>query len=141
VIAAVALLVASVLPGCWRPPVDAPITRQFVAPMCVWCPGHRGIEYRTAANAQVSAVAAGRVTFSGVVVGTRYVVVELADGRKVTYGDLAAAAVRRGDRVVVGRVIGRTTARLFLGVRVRGIPVDPLPLLCTDRGRVRLVPL
>lgn len=126
--------------ACWAPPVDAPVVDPFREPACRWCPGNRGLEYGTTRGADVSAVAAGRVTFAGVVARVRYVVVEHADGRRVTYGNLAASALRKGDPVVRGSRIGSAAGPFHLGVREGDRYVDPAELIGTWRGVVRLVP-
>ena len=126
---------------CWRPPVDAPVVDPFRAPDCPYCAGNRGVEYRPDAGTPVRAVAAGRVTFSGRVAGVGYVVVELVDGWKVTYGGIAATRLGRGDVVVAGSVVGRSTQRLHLGVRIDGDYVDPGRFLGNVVGRARLVPV
>jgi murein DD-endopeptidase MepM/ murein hydrolase activator NlpD len=135
--------------GCWLPPVDAPIADPFRPPACVWCPGNRGIEYATLPGVPVRAVAAGTVTFSGVVAGTTYVVVRLGDGRRVTYGGLDGVALRAGDVVATGHVVGRTAGPLHLGLREPAVDgdtevgeryVDPAPFLGRLVGRARLVP-
>ena len=90
-------------PGPAPPPVragarrsSAPVADPFREPACAWCPGNRGIEYGTGAGRR----SCGRrrpatVTFAGVVAGTRYVVVDHADGRlRATYGNLASSALR-----------------------------------------------
>ncbi len=140
-IAALALLVGLVVPGCWQPPVDVPVAVPFRAPACTWCPGHRGLEFRPVPGTPVRAVADGRVVFAGPVVGVNYLVVQVADGRRITFGQVAAVLVRVGDRVRAGQVVARSSGRLFLGVRLGNHYVDPAPLLAVRRGRVRLVPV
>ena len=103
---AVLLTVARVT--CYLPPVDAPIVEPFVAPPCPYCPGHRGVEYDVAPGTPVRAGAPGVVTFSGVVAGTRYLVVLDDDGLSATYGMLASSTAVDGARVKVGDVIART---------------------------------
>jgi hypothetical protein len=88
----------------------------------------------------VLAAAAGVVSFAGVVAGTRYVVVEHADGLRMTYGKLAANHVAVGDRVLQGQRIGTTTDEFLLGLRRGDDYVDPTPHLGTLRYRTRLVP-
>jgi murein DD-endopeptidase MepM/ murein hydrolase activator NlpD len=112
----------------------------FRPPPCPWCSGNRGIEYATALGSPVRAVATGVVTFSGVVAGVRYVVVDVGAGRRVTYGRLDASPLRGGDRVLVGGRIGSTGRGLFFGLRVHGEYRDPAPLLGVLVGRPRLVP-
>jgi murein DD-endopeptidase MepM/ murein hydrolase activator NlpD len=141
--AAIAGLLASA--PCWNPPVDAPVTDPYRAPPCTWCPGNRGIEYGPRPGQTVTAVAAGTVTFAGSVAGTRYVVVDHADGIRATYGRLATTDVRRGQAVAAGDPIGTTTDGFYFGLR-RGLapddrPVDPTPMLGVRRYPARLVPL
>ena len=100
VVAVVSLLAGPVAPGqvpaCLRPPVVAPVVDPFREPACEWCPGNRGLTYGAPAGTVVRAAAAGTVSFSGVVAGTRYVVVEHAAGG-------AAGHVRRAGVDVVAR--------------------------------------
>lgn len=138
-----ALLAALVLsaPGCYSPPVAAPIAVPYVQPPCPYCAGHRGVEYELGAGTPVKAVAAGTVTFAGAVVGIRYVVVLQPDGRRATYGMLATTPLTRGDVVAGGQVVGTSGARLYFGLRdAADAPVDPTPLLGRFVGVPRLVP-
>lgn len=125
---------------CWLPPVDAPVVDPFREPECAWCPGNRGIEYATVPGTPVRSVAAGEVSFAGTVAGTVYVVVRHADGRRVTYGRLAERSVGRGDRVVAGSIVGRTTDSFHLGLRDGDRYIDPAPVLGVLVGRPRLIP-
>lgn len=138
----VALIDAPVLAApCWQPPVRGTIVDRFREPPCPYCAGNRGIEYRVASSSEVRAVQAGRVTFSGDVAGTIYVVVEHANGWKVTYGNLSAAEVRRGRTVVRGAVLGQTTGTFFFGLRVLGEYRDPERYFGRMVGTPRLVPV
>ena len=141
-IAAMALVVASFAPACYPPPVAAPIAVPYAQPACSFCPGHRGVEYQLAANTSVRAVSAGTVTFSGVVAGTRYLVVLQPDGMRATYGMLAAATPSKGDAVLAGQVVGLSSTRLYFGFRdASNAPIDPTAMLGRLVGRPRLVPL
>mgnify|MGYP001828234495 CR=1 FL=1 len=139
-----ALLIVALLTApssqCWRPPVDAPIVDPYREPGCRWCPGNRGVTYGPAPGSPVRAVASGVVSFAGTVAGTRYVVVALPDGRRVTYGDLASSGLTVGRAVVAGQVIGRSSAVLHLGLRIGDRYVDPTPLIGRWVGRPRLIP-
>ncbi len=95
-------------PRCLVPPVPAPVVDPFRDPGCPWCAGNRGLTYGTAPGTPVRAAAAGTVTFSGVVVDTRYVVVEHADGIRATYGGLQSSSFRVGDVVAAGAVVGHS---------------------------------
>jgi murein DD-endopeptidase MepM/ murein hydrolase activator NlpD len=140
-IAALLMVVVLAAPSCWRPPVDVPVAVAFRAPACTWCPGHRGVEFRPPVGTPVRAITGGVVTFVGTVAGTKYLVTEIAGGRKVTYGMLAAFSAGVGDRVDAGQIVGHSSARLYLGLRQGNRAVDPMPLLARRVGPLRLVPL
>jgi murein DD-endopeptidase MepM/ murein hydrolase activator NlpD len=129
-------------PACLLPPVSAPVVDPFRQPTCEWCPGNRGLQYGGGAGIAVHAAAAGTVSFSGVVAGTRYVVVEHAvGGLRATYGGLATTDLRVGDVVAAGSSIGLTgAAGLHFGLRRGDAYVDPAPLLGRRVERPRLVP-
>jgi len=143
-VSAMITLLASVLvppsPPCLLAPVEAPIVDPYRDPRCVWCPGNRGLTYGTAPGASVRAAAAGTVAFSGVVAGTRYVVVQHADGVRATYGGLEVTDLRAGDPVVAGGVIGRSAGELHFGLRRGDAYLDPTPLIGRLVERRRLVP-
>ena len=128
------------LTTCYAAPVDAPVSEPFTAPVCTYCPGHRGVSYTTAPGQAVRAVSSGVVAFSGVVAGTRYVTVDDADGLVASYGMLAAATVQSGDVVAAGQVIALTTATLLLTIRRDGVYLDPAPLIGHATRHARLVP-
>jgi murein DD-endopeptidase MepM/ murein hydrolase activator NlpD len=121
--------------------VVAPVIDPFRAPACAQCAGNRGLEYATSPGTPVAAVASGTVSFSGVVAGTRYVVVDQDDGYRATYGRLAAATVALGSAVPSGAVVGTTTAAFYFGLRLGETYVDPAPFLGRLRYRPRLVPV
>ena len=125
---------------CWSPPVEGVVTDPFREPPCPWCPGNRGIEYRVAGSTTVHATATGRVIFSGTVVYTTYVVVQLANGWRLTYGKLDDTHLEQGDIVVAGSVIGRSSGEFFFGVRDGDVYIDPAPFLGRLFGAPRLIP-
>jgi murein DD-endopeptidase MepM/ murein hydrolase activator NlpD len=125
---------------CWVPPVDGVVTDPFREPPCIWCAGNRGIEYRVARSSTVRAPVTGRVTFSGTVVGTTYVVIEVANGWRLTHGKLDATHLEQGDVVVAGTTIGVASGAFFFGVRKGATYVDPAPFLGRLVGRPRLIP-
>jgi murein DD-endopeptidase MepM/ murein hydrolase activator NlpD len=135
------VLTAVVAGACWLPPVDAPVVDPFRAPTCVWCPGNRGLDYGTGSGVPVRSVAAGTVSFSGVVAGIGYVVIRHADGRRATYGGVTDVTVRAGARVPARAVVGVTAADLHFGLRDGDRYVDPTPLLGRPATRIRLIPL
>ena len=116
--------------GCLLPPVIAPVNRPFDAPPCQWCAGHRGITYAVAMATPVRAAATGTVTFSGVVVDVRYVVVRHGDGLLATYGGLSSTPLSSGDTVVAGAIVGSSGRELYFGLRTGPDRyIDPQPLL------------
>jgi murein DD-endopeptidase MepM/ murein hydrolase activator NlpD len=136
----VVVALALLTPGCYVPPVTAPVVDPFRAAACQFCPGNRGLEYEPRLGSPVTAAAAGSVRFSGVVAGVRYVVIQQADGLLATYGRLAAVRVVVGASVSAGDVVGTTTTRFFFGLRRGDLYIDPAPFLGTLRYRPRLVP-
>jgi hypothetical protein len=131
--------------ACWEPPVAAPVIDPYRPPACPWCPGNRGLTFGTSPGADVRSVAAGRVTFVGPVAGTVYLVVELANGWRVTYGNLTEITLGHGDAVVAGMLLGHTAGEFHLGLRDRheagaDAYLDPTPHIGVWRQRVRLIP-
>jgi murein DD-endopeptidase MepM/ murein hydrolase activator NlpD len=143
----IALVASAVTPAgdvgaaCLLPPVAAPISRPFDAPPCRWCAGHRGLTYEVSVGTAVRAAAAGTVTFSGIVVDIRYVVVRHADGLLATYGGLSSSPLISGDRVAAGSIVGRSGEALYFGLRTGpDAYIDPQPLLGVLVVRPHLVP-
>jgi murein DD-endopeptidase MepM/ murein hydrolase activator NlpD len=94
----------------------------------------------------VLAAGAGVVRFAGVVAGRGVISIDHPGGLRTTYEPIVAA-VRAGDRVMPGDVIGRLSAGhpgcpapacLHWGLLRGGRYLDPLSLL--GLGRVRLLP-
>lgn len=119
------------------PPVPGPVTQHFVAPACQRCTGHRGITIDNSDGVTAVSPVAGTVTFAGSVAHQLYVVVEPSPGVLVTVGRLAEVAVREGDDITQSQAIGTSGSTTYLGVRVRGVYVEPLRFL--GFGRARLV--
>ncbi len=124
----------------YEPPVDAPVDDPFRAPDTTYGPGHRGIEYDTAAGVIVGASANGVVVFAGDVAGQAWVTVLHPDGVRSTYGPLASVGVATGQSVRGGDPIGTTAGRLLLTTRVGANYVDPALLLASVSGEIHLVP-
>jgi peptidoglycan hydrolase-like protein with peptidoglycan-binding domain len=96
---------------------------------------HAGLDYPAAAGAPVVAAASGRVIFTGRQVGGwgRLVVVEHGQWTRTSYAHLSGIAVRRGQYLRAGQVLGRVGSsgkasgpHLHFEVQVRGAAVDPL---------------
>ncbi len=126
---------------CYRPPVSGQLTEPFIEPPCPYCAGHRGLEFRVPRGSAVRAVASGTVSFSGIVVDVRYIVVDQDDGLKATYGMLEGSVLGVGETIHSSQVLGTTGTRFYFGLRDDGRYIDPQPLLGVERSRVRLVPI
>jgi murein DD-endopeptidase MepM/ murein hydrolase activator NlpD len=145
--ASLSLLAVAVTPGtaatapCWFPPVVGTVTDPFREPPCTWCAGNRGLEYRVAANTIVRAAASGRVVFVGSVAGVRYVVVQLPNGWRHTYGRLVSTPLELGDTVLANSAVGPVADTFFFGLRIGDDYADPAPYIGVMRTRPRLVPI
>ena len=121
-------------------PVQGIIVDPFRPPAHPGAPGNRGLEYATRPGSAVRAAAAGVVTFAGRVGSGRHVTVAHADGVRTSYSFLRSVAVRTGQSVGAGDVLGTTGSSFHFGARIVDAYVDPALLLGTG-GPARLVPL
>ncbi len=124
----------------YRPPVDAPVIDAFRPPAHIGAPGNRGLEYATRPGTAVRAAAPGVVVFAGTVGSGRHVTVAHPDGVRTSYSLLRTVAVRAGQRVATGQILGTAGASLHFGARIGEAYVDPAVLLGATR-RARLVPV
>jgi murein DD-endopeptidase MepM/ murein hydrolase activator NlpD len=99
---------------------------------------HAGVDIVAPSGAPVGAAAPGRVTWAGRLAGGwgKLVVVAHADGVRTMYAHLSSIAVRFGQRVGTGDLLGAVGAtgdatgpHLHFEVRLRGAAVDPRPAL------------
>lgn len=111
--------------GSWAWPanVDGP-TRAFDAPDSAYAAGHRGVDLPTPVGAPVTAVASGVVSYVGTVAGTPVITID--HGAERSTFQPVSAAIKVGQRVDVGDVIGR----LALGPFHCAAP-------CLHLGRIR----
>jgi nicotinamide mononucleotide (NMN) deamidase PncC len=120
----------------WTRPVAGPVVRPFVAPRSRYGAGHRGADLAAAPGTPVLAAGAGRVVFAGSVAGTLHVVVDHGDGLRTSASFLATVAVRAGQTVAAGAVVGtvggsgpdHAVGVVHIGLRVDGDYVDPMQL-------------
>ncbi len=112
-------------------PVDAPVGDSFGPRGDRF---HAGLDLLAPLGTEVGAAAAGRVTYAGRLAGGwgNLVVVAHVDGVRTMYAHLSSVAVRVGERVSGGTVVGAVGAtgdatgpHLHFEVRVRGAAVDP----------------
>jgi hypothetical protein len=138
-LAGVGAAVPAAATGAWRWPVHGDVAGPFrLRPAAPFASGQRrGIDIAGPPGARVRAACPGRVTFAGAL-PRRGLGVSVVCGRLVaTHLGLGTLAVRRGDRVRAGTMLGRLAGAgvLRLGARVRGDRfgyVDPLGLLAGD---------
>lgn len=117
------------IPLVW--PVEAPVGDTFGPRGNRF---HAGTDLEAPLGTAVAAAAAGRVTYAGWIAGGwgNLVVVAHEDGVRTLYAHLASVAVRVGDRLDGGTVLGTvgqsgnaSGPHLHFEVRVRGAAVDP----------------
>jgi murein DD-endopeptidase MepM/ murein hydrolase activator NlpD len=132
--------------GAFRPPVDAPPAASFGSPQtyagmsgvesrmdAIHGEYHRGLDYDVAAGTAVKAPAAGTVLFAGTLaLSGRTVVVDHGHGLLSVFSHLAATAVRQGERIETGRVVGASgesgiaaAPHLHWAVYLLGVAIDP----------------
>ena len=124
----------------YQPPTDGIVVDPFRPPAHLGAPGNRGLEYATRPGSAVWAAAAGMVTFAGRVGAGRHVTVAHADGVRTSYSFLAGVAVRAGQAVAAGQVLGTAGTSFHFGARIGEAYVDPAVLLGIA-GPTRLVPI
>ena len=121
--------------------MNAPVADPFREPLCRWCPGNRGIEY-------ASTIRRGGHRCGG---RTRhvqrddrgpatYVVVQHADGRRATYGNLSDRLYSQGDVLAAGAVVGHAAGAFHFGLRNDERYIDPSPFIGRLVGVARLIP-
>jgi murein DD-endopeptidase MepM/ murein hydrolase activator NlpD len=122
--------------SAWVKPVDGRVVRPFDPPQSRYGAGHLGVDFATAASTSVRSAGPGTVTFSGSIAGSFHVVVAHAGGLRTSYSFLAATAVRRGQTVEAGAIVGTSGgtgtnhdgAVVHLGLRTGETYVDPMQL-------------
>jgi murein DD-endopeptidase MepM/ murein hydrolase activator NlpD len=135
--------------GEWTWPLQPTpqVARPFDPPSKVWSAGHRGVDLVGAPGQPVLAPAAGRVAFAADLAGRGVVVVEI-DGLRATF-EPVAPAVRVGDRVAAGAVLGHLQAAgshclpgvcLHWGVK-QGPDSYTDPLALVGAGEIVLLPI
>lgn len=119
---------------------DHEVLDPYRPPQCTWCPGNRGILIDTPSGYEVRSLRSGYVSFVGLVAGTGYVVVDIGEGLRVTYGGVILSDLRMGDPVPANSILGVTAGSLHLGVRRHDTYIDPSILWQPRTVRARLIP-
>ena len=113
-------------------PVPGAVLRQFLPPATRYGAGHRGVDLAAAAGEPVVAAMGGIVSFAAPVAGVGWVTVDHGGGLNTTYGPIDPRAVRAGQRVAAGTLLGFLaggSTHLDWGARLEGEYLDPLTLL------------
>ncbi|WP_152998224.1 M23 family metallopeptidase [Curtobacterium luteum] len=126
---------AGAAPWVW-PTGSRVVVRPWEAPADDYSAGHRGVDVPAPIGTPVVAVADGTVSFAGAVAGRSVVSVDHGGGLVSTL-DSVSPAVRTGDAVSQGGVVGRvavghcpaTDPCVHLGARLDDRYVDPTPYL------------
>jgi hypothetical protein len=121
----------------WVRPVGGGVVRSFDAPRSRFGAGHLGVDLAAPAATPVRAAGPGVVSFAGSVAGALHVVVAHAGNLRTSYSFLATIAVRRGESVASGDVVGTTGGTgpghdgtvLHFGLRSGDTYIDPMLLL------------
>jgi murein DD-endopeptidase MepM/ murein hydrolase activator NlpD len=154
VFAAVCLsLLASPAPAVAAPPLPTPagwplrgvpvVQRGFTPQALAWAAGHRGVDLVAKPGEAILAAASGTVAFAGSIADKP--VVSIDHGAVRTTYEPVITTLSVGERVVLGQVIGvlgtggHCRGCLHWGLREGGSYLDPLLLLGTPGGRLRLV--
>jgi len=137
--------------GTYAWPVDGPVVRSFDPPAQPYGAGHRGIDIGAATGTPVRAAEEGVVAFAAPIGGSLFVSIDHADGIRTTYSWLSTVAVRRGDTVLRGAILGTTGTghpgqdppHLHFGARLGDTYIDPMTLLEPRSvvGMIHLAPL
>jgi len=132
-------------------PVQGPVIRGFEEPATPYSSGHRGIDIAAAYGTPMGAAADGVVAFAGWVGGSLFISIDHPDGVRTTYSWLSSVAVKKGQSVKRGQVIGATghghpeipQPHLHFGARVGTTYIDPMLLLegGSVAGLIHLAPL
>ena len=134
----------------WSRPVAGAVTRPFREPPGPYGAGHRGVDFVAASGTEVRASGDGTVSFAGDVAGSLHVVVTHDGGLRTSYSFLSSVAVRAGQRVTRGQVLGQAGGSgdehgpgvVHFGLRIGERYVDPMVLFRPRdlTALVRLVP-
>lgn len=122
-------------------PLHGKLLRPYDAPDDPYAPGHRGVDVGADPGTPVRASAAGVVRFAGSVAGNRSVTIDHGEGLWTSYSFLTRIAVRKGQPVERGQILGATgdghadadlPPHVHLSARRDGVYFDPLALYVGD---------
>ena len=138
----------ALLKGTLRAPVVGDIVRRFGVALAEGSSQSRGVVFATRENAQVVAPCAGTVVFSGPFRGYGLLlIIQADDGYHFVLSGMARVDAVARQRLLAGEPVGIMGAsgveagagqapQLYVELRRRGEPVDPLPWLAQAGGKV-----
>jgi len=95
------------LPEIWAKPVPFfQIQREFLAPVSLYGPGHRGLDFVIEDNQDLIAPAAGLIEFSGIVVNRNIVTMKTKSGYLISF-EQVCSPLSPGEPVEQGQVLGQ----------------------------------
>jgi murein DD-endopeptidase MepM/ murein hydrolase activator NlpD len=123
--------------GTYRWPVHGEVIRPFEEPANPYSAGHRGIDIAAPFGTPIRAPADGTVSFAGTVAGALFISIDHAGGIRTSYSWVSSIAVKKGQSVRAGAVIGATgqghpgsdRPHLHFSARLEGTYIDPMLLL------------
>ena len=136
----VVLVLTLAVTACSIPrwPVDAPVSSPFGLRFLGWRPDfHPGVDLAVPVGSPVTAMKRGEVAYAGEMRGYGLVImIDHGPRLRTVYGHLSEVAVRKGDVVAGGQVIGKsgrsgnaTGAHLHFEIQRWGRQEDPVELL------------
>jgi murein DD-endopeptidase MepM/ murein hydrolase activator NlpD len=132
--------------SAWSWPLDPlpRVARVFEPPPRPWLRGHRGVDLAAAAGADVSAPAAGTVSFAGWVVDRPVITIHHGNGLRSSF-EPVSSDLEKGDAVARGDPVGQLAGQghcagpcLHWGVRRAGNYINPLQFVTDLRPSVLL---
>jgi murein DD-endopeptidase MepM/ murein hydrolase activator NlpD len=94
-------------PEIWAEPVPFfQVQRDFLAPVSLYGPGHRGLDFVVKREQKVTAPMDGLITFSGAVVNRNVVTLRTTGGYLISFEQVCSARVA-GEAVEQGQVLGQ----------------------------------
>ena len=94
-------------PEIWAKPVPFfQVERQFLAPMSLYGPGHRGLDFTLEDNQKILAPTSGRITFSGPVVDRNIVTITTDTGYLLSFEQICSSLLP-GDFIQRGAKLGQ----------------------------------
>ena len=94
-------------PEIWAKPVPIfQVQREFLGPVSIYGPGHRGLDFAIEEEQQVTAPANGLITFSGAIVNRNIVTLRTRSGYLISFEQVCSKR-EAGEFVEQGQLLGQ----------------------------------